>query len=94
MLRQGRAVADGLFEIVAAHLATLVFLGTKGVEGVAVAPVDRHPGQAEQERVRKRRAHLHPKVAFLCAAGFVHQGHDVLTVVEHTPGPQDPHRSR
>ncbi len=84
--RQGGAIADGLFEAVAAHVAVLVFVGAKGVEGVAVAAVDGRARQPEQEGVRQGGAHLHPQVAFLGAVGFVDQDDDVLTVVQHAVG--------
>ena len=84
--RQGGAVADRLFEAVAAHVAARVFLGAEGIEGVAVTPVDGRAGQAKQEGVRQGGAHLHPQVAFLGAVGFVHQGDDVLAVVQHAVG--------
>ncbi len=84
--RQGGAIPDGFFETVAAHVAAWVFLGAKGVEGVAVTPVDGRAGQAEQEGVRQRGAHLHPQVAFLGAVGFIHQDDDVLTVIQHAAG--------
>ena len=47
--RLRRAVADRLFEAVAARVAVLLLLGAEGEEGVAVGPVDRGPGQAEQD---------------------------------------------
>ena len=59
-----------------------VLLGAKGVEGVAVAPVDGRAGQPKQERVRQGGAHLHAQVAFLGAVGLVHQHDDVLALVQ------------
>jgi hypothetical protein len=81
--RQGGAIADRLFKAIMAHIAARIFLRPKGIERVAVAPVDRRPGQPEQESVRQRFAHLDSQVAFLGAVRFIHQHHDILAVVEH-----------
>ena len=81
--RQGRAVADGVVEGVARQVAALVLRRPEPHEGVAVALVDRRAGQAEQERVRQRLAHLLPVVALLRAVRLVDHRDDVVAVVEH-----------
>jgi len=45
--------------------------------------IDRRAGEAEQERIRQRRAHLHAEVAFLGAMRFIDQRDEVVAVVEH-----------
>ena len=84
MQRLRRAVSDRLLEAVAAQVAVFVLLGAKGEERVPVGAVDRGPGQSEQERVRKRPAHLPPEVPFLRTMGLVDQHDDVVTVVQDT----------
>ena len=84
--RHRGAVADRLLEAVAAHVAALVLLGAEGVEGVAVGAVDRRAGQAEQERVRQRLAHLAAEVALLRAVRLVDHHDDVAAVVEDAVG--------
>ena len=79
-------VADRFFKAVAAHVAVFVFLGTKGVEGVAVAPVDGGAGQTKEEGVGQRRPHLHAQVPFLGAVGFIDQHNQVVAVVEDAVG--------
>ena len=86
MQLQRGTVADRLLEAVPAHVAFLVLVGTKGVEGVAVGTVDRRTGQAEQKRVGQGLTHLAAQVAFLRAVGFVHQGDDVAAVVQAACG--------
>ena len=84
--RHRGAVADRLLEAVAAHVAGRVLLGAEGVEGVAVGAVDRRAGQAEQERVRQRLAHLAAEVALLRAVGLVDHRDDVAAVVQDAVG--------
>ena len=82
MQRQRGLVADGLLERVAAHVALLVLVGAEGPEGVPVGPVDGRAGEAEQERVRQRLAHLAAEVAFLRAVRLVHHHDDVRPLVQ------------
>ena len=84
--RHRGAVADRVLEAVAAHVAGLVLLGAEGVEGVAVGAVDRRAGEAEQERVRQRLAHLAAEVALLRAVRLVDHRDDVAAVVEDAVG--------
>ena len=81
-----RPVADRVVQAVAAHVAAFVGVGAEGVEGVLVGAVDRRAGQAEQERVRQRVAHLAAQIAFLRAVRLVHQHDDVVAVVQHAVG--------
>jgi len=71
-------IPDGLFEAIAAHVAMLIFLGPKGIEGIMIPAINRCAGQAEQECVRESGAHLHAQVTFLGAMGFIHQGDNIL----------------
>ena len=48
--------------------------------------VDRRAGQAEEECVWQRLAHLAAQVAFLGAVSLVDQHDDVAAVVEHAAG--------
>ena len=76
--RQGGPVADGVLEGIARHVAAVVFLGTKGPEGVLVGLVDRGAGETEEEGVGQRGPHLAAEVAFLGAVGFVDHHDDVV----------------
>ena len=61
----------------------LVLFGAEGVESIAVGPVDRRPGQAEQEGVGQSVAHLAAEVTFLSPVGLVDQSDNVAAVVQH-----------
>ena len=76
--RQGRPVADRVLERVAGQVAALVLRRPEPHERVAVALVDRRAGQAEEERVRQRLAHLLPEVALLRAVRLVDHHDDVV----------------
>jgi len=83
---QGGAVADGFFEAVAAHVAVLVFIGSEGGEGVALAAVDGCARQPEEKGVRQGGAHFDAEVAFLRAVGFIHEDDNVIAFVQHAIG--------
>ena len=80
--RQRGLVADGLLERVAAHVALLVLVGAEGPEGVAVGAVDGRAGEAEEEGIGQRLAHLAAQVAFLRAVRLVHHHDDVRALVQ------------
>ena len=82
MQRQRGLVPDGLLERVAAHVAFLVLVGAEGPEGVLVGPVDGRAGEAEEEGVGQRLAHLAAQVAFLGAVRLVHHHDDVRALVQ------------
>ena len=86
MQRQGGLVTDGLLEGVAAQVALVVLVGTEGPEGVVVGTVDGCAGEAKQERIGQRLAHLATEVAFLGAMGFVDHDDDVRAFVEPAAG--------
>ena len=86
MQRQRGLVADGFLERVAAHVALLVLVRAEGPEGVPVGAVDGRAGEAEQERIRQRLAHLAAEVAFLRAMRLVHHHDDVRALVQLAAG--------
>ena len=83
--RQRGLVADRFLERVAAHVALLVLVGAEGPEGVAVGAVDGRAGEAEEEGIGQRLAHLAAQVAFLRAVRLVHHHDDVRALVEPPP---------
>ena len=77
-----RAVADGIREGIAAHVAGTVLFRAERGERVAVRPVNRRTRQAEKERVRKRNPHFCAEIPFLRPVRLVRHDDNVASVVE------------
>ena len=82
MERQGGLVTDRVGERVAAHIAGLILHCAESVEGILVGAVNRGAGQAEEECVGQRHAHLLAQVAFLGSVSFVDHDNDIITGIQ------------
>ena len=80
---QGGLVADGFLKRVTAQVAFFILFSAKRKEGVAIALIDGGTGHAKQKRIGQRFAHFPAQVAFLGAVSFIHQGNDVVAVVQN-----------
>ena len=78
----GCTVSDRFLKAIPAHIAVLIFLSTKRIEGVVISTIDWCASETEQERIRQRLTHLTTKITLLGTVGFIDHSDDVIAIIE------------
>ena len=82
--RKRSTVTNGVRKRIAAHIASAIFLGTKGCKSVFINTIDRRTGQSKEESIRQSHSHFFTQITFLGSVSFIDHDDDVITRIQLT----------